>query len=446
LTCVTATNTFGDCTSTANNQAFIGVNLAKDGTTPNWATAGTATVNSHASATFTAGDYVCTDASNAAVAVDNGTTPCPNPQRQIGIVKTTNTATSHTVSLIFSSQAGASGGSGTVSNCPTAGSLGVYASTGTTIGCLGADFVFATHTLSTASTAIFDTSAQTGVASLKFPAVAGGTSLAGTATAALSSPITLVNSNSSNNNTSVGAIIGAAGSSTGGVGLLIYDVSGTGNILDVYSGGSQASGVYTPGTLEANITAAGGATFQGNGSFGGTLGVTGHVTLEGVTSTGATGTGNLVFSGTPTLVTPILGAATATSLLATGIVDGTAPITITTGTTANLGSTYKSGYTFNQEGTAGTGVTYTLPATAVGLQYCVRNSIVSGTGAADTGVLTVYPAASSYVILNGVRNTIGGGGTHGVASGGAAGDSACFVAIDATDWEVFVIRGTWTAN
>jgi hypothetical protein len=144
--------------------------------------------------------------------------------------------------------------------------------------------------------------------------------------------------------------------------------------------------------------------------------------------------------------TPSIASATATSLLATGIVDGTAPVTVTTGSSANLGATYKSGYTFNQEATAGTSVTYTLPATAVGLQYCVRNSIVSGTGAPDTGVLTIYPAASSYVILNGVINTIGGGGTHGVASGGAAGDSACFVAVDATHWEVFVIKCTWTAN
>ena len=42
-----------------------------------------------------------------------------------------------------------------------------------------------------------------------------------------------------------------------------------------------------------------------------------------------------------------------------------------------------------------------------------------GTGAPDTGVLTVYPPSGSYVVLNGVINTIGGGGTHGVASGGA---------------------------
>jgi hypothetical protein len=132
------------------------------------------------------------------------------------------------------------------------------------------------------------------------------------------------------------------------------------------------------------------------------------------------------------------------SLVATGILDGTAPITISTGTTQNIGTAYSSGYYFNQEGTAGTGVTYTLPATAVGKQYCVQNS--GTTSIINIGPLTVYPPASSYVILNGVVNTVGGGGTHGVASSGAAGDSACFVAIDATHWEVFVGKGTWTEN
>lgn len=134
-------------------------------------------------------------------------------------------------------------------------------------------------------------------------------------------------------------------------------------------------------------------------------------------------------------------------LLVSAIVDGLAPITNTTGTSATLGAgTYNSGYTFNQEATAGTGVTYTLPATVKGAQYCVANNIVSGTGAPDTGILTVYPPASSYVILKGVINTIGGGGTHGVVSGGAAADAACFVANDSTHWTVYVQSGTWTAN
>src|SRR5208337_4192490 len=58
----------------------------------------------------------------------------------------------------------------------------------------------------------------------------------------------------------------------------------------------------------------------------------------------------------PVLTTPSLGAATATSLLATGIVDGVAPTTLTTsgcvtGTHCALGGTYKSGYTWNNYGT-----------------------------------------------------------------------------------------------
>jgi hypothetical protein len=132
-------------------------------------------------------------------------------------------------------------------------------------------------------------------------------------------------------------------------------------------------------------------------------------------------------------------------ILVTGIMDGRAPITITTGTSATLGAaTYQSGYTFNQEATPAQTVTYTLPATVTGMQYCVKNSAASGT--ADTGTLIVYPPASSYVILNGTRNTIGGGSTHGVTSTSGAGAAACFVAIDATDWEVYIQNGTWTEN
>lgn len=46
---------------------------------------------------------------------------------------------------------------------------------------------------------------------------------------------------------------------------------------------------------------------------------TGHQTLEGVTSTGATGSGKFVFDTSPTLVTPNIGAATGASMSATGI-------------------------------------------------------------------------------------------------------------------------------
>lgn len=51
-----------------------------------------------------------------------------------------------------------------------------------------------------------------------------------------------------------------------------------------------------------------------------TLGVTGHTTFEGVTSTGATGTGALVYATSPTLVTPVIGVATGTSLSLTSTI------------------------------------------------------------------------------------------------------------------------------
>jgi len=47
--------------------------------------------------------------------------------------------------------------------------------------------------------------------------------------------------------------------------------------------------------------------------------ISGHPTVEGVTATGATGTGNFVFDTSPTLVTPTLGVATATSINGTTI-------------------------------------------------------------------------------------------------------------------------------
>src|SRR5271169_6142922 len=178
----------------------------------------------------------------------------------------------------------------------------------------------------------------------------------------------------------------------------------------------------------------------GKGALGGAFGQITGLTLN-VIPKAASGTTvqNSSITDNGTTIT------TSEALVVTGQLDGYSSVNATTTSACTLGATsancgslnFSTGYTFNQESTAGTGVTYTLPATVQGKSYCVKNSIVSGTGAATTGVLTVYPPASSYVILNGTRNTIGGGGTHGVASGGAAGDAACFTAVDATDWEVW---------
>ncbi|MEK7127943.1 MAG: hypothetical protein AAB933_00050, partial [Patescibacteria group bacterium] len=102
--------------------------------------------------------------------------------------------------------------------------------------------------------------------------------------------------------------------------------------------GSSTTTAITLGNVTTNPTLA----LLGTGltTFGGALTVTGHTTFEGVTSTGATGTGKLVYDGTPTLITPALGVATGTSLAtsaqniftATG---GTAPLILRSATSTD---------------------------------------------------------------------------------------------------------------
>lgn len=159
------------------------------------------------------------------------------------------------------------------------------------------------------------------------------------------------------------------------------------------------------------------------------------------TFTGTTGGGVVVLATSPTLTAPILGAATATSLLATGTVDGKAGATITTGTTATLNA-FLSGYWWNQEATAATAVAYTLPTAAAGLQKCVGNSWNGS--AATTGILTVATSAAGQFIIftSGALSATGGN----VTSAGAAADAACFVGVDATHWQMNVVRGTWTLH
>jgi hypothetical protein len=153
----------------------------------------------------------------------------------------------------------------------------------------------------------------------------------------------------------------------------------------------------------------------------------------------ASGSPLLVFNQGPTLVAPALGAATATSLIATGIVDGTAPIVITaTSAGYTLGATYKSGYTFAHPVAAAASFTMTLPVAAAGLQYCVGNY------AAHTGTLTVWTnkpggAGTQYIDLDGVL-TANTGNVHATA---VAGNLGCFIGLDANNWKFIPTKGTW---
>lgn len=106
-----------------------------------------------------------------------------------------------------------------------------------------------------------------------------------------------------------------------------------------------------------------------------------------------------------------------------------APVTVANGgtITAAFGYYFATGTT-----------TFTLPATAAGKQFCVRQAN------AATNLISVTPPASSYV-----EATDGGSYcvvSHAIRSGGANGDLLCLVAIDATHWAVQASKGTWTCQ
>ena len=260
-------------------------------------------------------------------------------------------------------------GSGTV-NSGTASHLAYYASSTTAVSDMGADFTFATHTLSGGASAILDLHAAPATTGLLIPSAAGaiptadGQIAVNTTTHALvtgSNGTTIVEAAAATGTgtattctnqviTAISAVAAPTCSSVANAALSNSAITIAGTSVSL--GGSTSSlpnpgaiGGGTPGTAAfTTITGTSSITLGTNGGTGGSVVINGST--SGSATINASATGVLA-----------LGAATATSLLATGTVDGQAPITITTGTTANLGSTFNSGYTFNQEGTAGTGVT-----------------------------------------------------------------------------------------
>jgi hypothetical protein len=229
---------------------------------------------------------------------------------------------------------------------------------------------------------------------------------------------------------------------------------GSGTVTSVATSAPLSGGpITTTGTIACPtcVTSAAGLTLNqlmlGGGSQAsaklGSLGTTTTV-LHGNAS-GAPSFGAVTASDAPTLATlvspafttPNIGAATGTSLLVTGIVAGTAPVTITTTSTATLGGTYKYGYTFNNEGTTSAAVTYTLPTAAAGQQYCVRNLPT------ETGTLTLQTSASGQFIGSAGAYSASGGY---VISAGALADAACVVGVDSTHWVLYPQGGTWSTH
>jgi len=84
-----------------------------------------------------------------------------------------------------------------------------------------------------------------------------------------------------------------------------------------------------------------------------------NISIGGTTAAGATGSGNVVFATSPTLTTPVIGAATGTSLSVSGqltstVSTGTAPLVVSSTTNvANLNASSLNGATFAAPGAIG---------------------------------------------------------------------------------------------
>lgn len=145
-----------------------------------------------------------------------------------------------------------------------------------------------------------------------------------------------------------------------------------------------------------------------------------------------TGTGVAVFADGN------IGAATGTSLLATGIVDGRANVVISTSTPVTVGGAgILTAYYLVQHATPATAMVFNLPVASAGQQFCFKNS--NGSGGANIGTIRIHPVTSSYMNIAGANCTIS---YDLLSSANAAGDYFCVIGVDATHWEVIGYKGT----
>ncbi len=183
-----------------------------------------------------------------------------------------------------------------------------------------------------------------------------------------------------------------------------------------------------------------------------------------------TGSGNVVEATSPTLVTPVLGIATATSINKLTLTQPATGSTLTIADGKTLTDTSGVGAVLLKGATGGgfaaavaadipattlvtgtsaslvapreyvicTGTcTVTPPVPAAGYEFCVRNDDNVATVITIAAVSTVLYEKTTYVAY-------GTAGTGTMVSGGAAGDKVCLIGRDATHYLIGSFLGTWT--
>ena len=165
---------------------------------------------------------------------------------------------------------------------------------------------------------------------------------------------------------------------------------------------NPATGTYTSSTLYYESTTTPLSYNPGTGTLNVNnlvLGAAGTFSLDGITSTGVTGTGNIVFGTSPSLVTPTLGVATATSInkIALTAVATGATITATDGTTITLPSTTGTVALNNQ--------TMYIGTTSVAINRASANLALTGITSIDGYAAGITGGAIGYIPYQSAANT-----------------------------------------
>ena len=177
--------------------------------------------------------------------------------------------------------------------------------------------------------------------------------------------------------------------------LTIYTTAAGGTTtsekMRIDASGNVGVGNTPSGTYKLEVTGAG--YYSSNLTVGGTLSVTGHPTLEGVTATGATGTGKLVFDTTPTFTTSIDGGATF------------AAFGSSTALTIGYNSTASSTTNINTNATA-TGNTKTINIGTGSAAGSTTNINLGTAGQAGTVTINKDLTVTGDLIINGTTTNI----------------------------------------
>jgi hypothetical protein len=206
------------------------------------------------------------------------------------------------------------------------------------------------------------------------------------------------------------------------------------NLAGLYCIEYQTSGTFTATSITLLLTASPNAIVgRSGGGSGSAVTAVSIVTANGFSGTSSGGT-------TPALTINALTSSQVTTAL--GFNPGAQPNVVTTSTFTFSGA---AGFYDNENSTAGTAVTGTLPTASVSpvvLQYCFDNA--NNGSAANTGVLTFQTSATGqYIIFT--DGTLSASGGY-VSSGGAARDAGCVRAVDSTHWMFYTNTGTWTKH